>query len=111
MTGLKALVKADLDAVRDAFGNTVDDAVRKAQHAPSVARRLLGGELAEGDDLRNAVATVLLDDVLHHALAAVDREVDIDVWHRLASWVEEALEQQVVTNRINVGDLEAVGDE
>ena len=41
----------------------------------------------------------------------MDREVDVDVGHRLAARVEEALEEQVVLDRVDVGDLEAVGDE
>ncbi len=40
-----------------------------------------------------------------------DREVDVDVGHRLAARVEEALEEKVVLDRVDVGDLEAVGDE
>ena len=39
------------------------------------------------------------------------REVDIDVRHRLPTRIQEALEQQVVLERVDVGDLEAVGDE
>ena len=41
----------------------------------------------------------------------VDGEVDVDVGHRLAARVEEALEEQVVADRVEVRDLEAVGDE
>ena len=49
--------------------------------------------------------------VVDDALAAGDGEVDVHVGHRLAARVEEALEQQVVADRVDVGDLEAVGDE
>ena len=54
---------------------------------------------------------VLLAHVVDDALAAVDGEVDVDVGHRLAARVEEALEEQVVADRVDVGDLEAVRDE
>ena len=49
--------------------------------------------------------------VVDDALAALHGEVDVDVGHRLAAGVEEALEHQVVADRVDVGDLEAVGDE
>ena len=111
LAGLQALVEADLNAVGDALGDAIDGAVRETKHPAGVARGLLGGELAKGDDLRHALAPVLLDDVVHHALAAVHREVDIDIGHGLAARVEESLEQQVVADRIDVGDLEAVGDQ
>ncbi len=49
----------------------------------------------------------VVDDLAAPALA----EVDVDVGQRDALGVEEALEDQVVLDRIDVGDAEAVGDE
>src|SRR5213079_1631546 len=46
-----------------------------------------------------------------YAVAPIDGEVDVHVRHRLAARVEEALEDQVVLDRVDVGDLEAIGDE
>src|SRR5207253_2759834 len=40
-----------------------------------------------------------------------DREGDVGVRERLAARVEEALEEQPVADRVDVGDLEAVGGE
>src|SRR5439155_15348658 len=62
-------------------------------------------------DLGDGVAAVLRGDVVDDAVASVDREVDVHVGHRLPAGVEEALEEQVVLDRVDVGDLEAVGDE
>ena len=39
------------------------------------------------------------------------REVDVDVRHRLSPRVQEALEEEVVADRVDVRDLERVGDE
>src|SRR5204863_905356 len=52
-----------------------------------------------------------LGDVVDDGVASVDGEVDVHVGPRLPAWVEEALEEQVVVDRVDVGDLEAVGDE
>src|SRR5215203_286587 len=41
----------------------------------------------------------------------LDGEVDVDVRHRLAAGVEEPLEEEVVLDRVDVGDLERVGGE
>ena len=49
----------------------------------------------------------VLDDLAAPALA----EVDVDVGQRHALGVQEALEDQVVLDRIDVGDPQAVGDE
>ena len=108
---LHALLEADLHAFRDELRDAVDGAEGQAQHAAGVAHRGLRGELAERDDLRHALAPVLLGHVVDHALAAVHREVDVDVGHRLAARVQEALEQQVVADRVDVGDAQRVGHE
>ena len=79
-------------------------AERQPQHAADVARGRLRRELAERDDLRHPLAAVLVDHVVHDALAAGDGEVDVDVGHRLAARVQEALEQQLVADRVDVGD-------
>ena len=103
--------RATHDRVRDQLGELVALAVLVAEHAGGVARRRAREHLAEGDDLRDRLAAVLLDDVLHHALTAADGEVDVDVRHRHALGVEEALEEQVVAQRIEVGDPQGVGDD
>ena len=88
------------------FASRSPVAVVVAEHARGVARRRAREHLAERDDLRDRLLAVLLGHVADHALAAADREVDVDVRHRHALGVEEALEQQVVAQRIDVGDLQ-----
>ncbi len=78
------------------------------EHAPGVAHRRARRHRPEGDDLRDAVSSVLLGDVVDDAVASLDSEVDVHVRHRLAAWVQEPLEEQVVADRVDVGDLEAV---
>ena len=111
---LQALLEARAaahDRLRDQLREAVAGRVVVAEHAGGVAGRRARRHLAEGDDLGDRLAPVLLLHVADHALAAADREVDVDVRHRLARRVEEALEQQVVGERVEVGDVERVGDD
>ena len=103
--------RAALLGIGDQLGQAVADAVVVAEHARGVARRGAREHAAEGDDLRHAVGAVLVGHVADHAVAAADGEVDVDVRHRHALGVEEALEQQVVAERIDVRDPERVGDD
>src|SRR6202012_3459546 len=64
----------------------------------------------EGDDLCDLVAAVLARDVFNDLAAPVHAEVDVDIGHRDALWVEEAFEEELVLQRIDVGDLHDVGD-
>ena len=54
---------------------------------------------------------VLLAHVLDHFAAPLEAEVDVDVGHRHAFRIQEALEEQVELERADVGDAERVGDE
>ena len=60
-------------------------------------------------------ATLLLAVALLHvvddSLAPVDAEVDVEIRHRHALGIEEALEQQAEAQRVEIGDGERVGDE
>ncbi len=112
--GLQALLEAGAaahDRLRDELCEPVAGAVVVAQHPGGVPRCGARRHLAEGDDLRDRLAAVLLLDVAHHPLAATDREVDVDVRHGLSGRVEEALEEEVVRERVEVRDVEAVGDD
>ena len=96
---------------RDQLGDAVAEQVRQVEHAADVAHRRLRGHRAEGRDLRHRLRAVLLLDVVDDAVAAVLAEVDVEVRHRHALGIEEALEQQPVAQRIEIGDAERVGDE
>ncbi len=108
---LHALLERLARSFRDQLRDPVDGAVGDLEHATGIADGGAGGHRREGDDLRDAVAAVLLGHVVDHPLAAGDREVDVHVGHRLAARVQEPLEHQVVLDRVEVGDLEAVGDD
>ena len=109
--GLERFVERLPRAFRHELRDPVDDAIRDLEHAPRVAKRGAGRHLRERDDLGDAVAPVLLCDVVDDALAALDGEVDVHVGHVLAGGIEEALEQEPVPERVDVRDLEAVGGE
>ncbi len=108
---LHAVREVDLRPLGDELRDPVDRAVRDVEHAAGVPDRGPRHHRPEGDDLRDAIAAVLLGDVVDDLVAAEDREVDVDVRHRLATRVQEALEEEVVLDRVDVRDLEAVGDE
>ena len=95
------------DRLRDLVGVGVGD-VHHARHVADDGPRL---HRAEGDDLRDVLAAVLARDVLDDLAAAAFAEIDVDVGQRHALGIEEALEDQVVLDRIDVGDPQAIRDE
>jgi hypothetical protein len=68
----------------------------------------VGGAIQQQNahDLRHVFAAILLRHVLDHLDAPPLAEIHVDVGQRHALGVEEALENQVVVQRIDVGDPE-----
>ena len=97
--------------VRHELAQPVHLAVRHLQHAADVAQHGARLQLAVGDDLGDAVGAILLLDVIDDAIALFLAEVDVEVRHRDALGVEEALEQQAEPQRVEIGDGQRVGDE
>ncbi len=97
------------DQRRHGLGDPVPHAVGLAEHPRRVTHggpRLDGGER---DDLGHLVAAVPLGGVAHHVGPVALVEVHVDVGHLLAARVQEALEQQVVADGVEIDDPQAVG--
>ena len=82
----------------------------EAQDSRRVPDPLLPLDRLERDDLRDVVGAVPVGHVLDDLVAAAHVEVHVDVGHLLALGVQEALEDQPVPQRVEVGDPQAVRD-
>ena len=117
--GLQARLVVDGALERDRVGRIlrhelaelVDLPVGHLQDAADIAQHAARLQGAEGDDLRDLIAAVLLLHVADHLVAAVLAEIDVEVRHRDAFRIEKALEQEPEADRIEIGDGERVGDE
>ena len=108
---LERLVERHVERGRNLLGDLVDVGKRHLEHAAHVADDGLRLHRPERDDLRDVLAAVLPRDVLDDLAAAPLAEVDVDIGQRHALGVEEALEDEIEVERIDVGDPQAVGDE
>ena len=97
--------------LRHQLAQLVDLAVGHLQHAADVAQHAARLQRAEGDDLRHLVAAVALLHIFDDFAAAVLAEVDVEVRHRHAFWIQKALEQQAEADRIEIGDGERIRDQ
>ena len=104
-----AVFEGDLRAFGHELGDAVGGAVGHVHDPGGVAYGLTHLDGAEGGDLGHPIAAVLLGHVVDHPFAALHREIDVDVGHADAVRVEEALEQQVVGQGVEVGDAQQIG--
>ena len=105
------LFERHADFERHLLGDPVHESVRMTEDPARVANDGLGRHRAVSDDLGHALAAVALRNVLDHAVPAFHAEIDVEVRHGYALGVQEALEQQVVFERVEVGDSEHEGDQ
>ena len=108
---LERVLERDPELERDQLRDAIDKAVRKAEHAADVAHDRPRRERAERDDLGHPVAPVAVRDVVDDLVAPRHAEVDVEVRQRHALRIQEALEQEVVPDRVEVRDPEHPGDE
>ena len=96
-------------------GHELREAIRvrrgEAKHAAHVADHGARLHRPEGDDLPDRGLSVLLPHVVDDLAAALVAEVDVDVRHRDAFRIQEALEEEVELERVHVGDAERVADD
>ena len=95
--------------VGDQLADAVAEGVAHVQHTPDVADRRARRHGAEGGDLAHRVLAVLALDVVDHAVAVGLAKVDVEVGHRHSLGVQEAFEQQLILQGIEVGDLQRIG--
>ena len=110
--GVEDLLERDVLAHhrgRHRLGDPVAHRERVAEDPAGVLDGLLGLDGAVGDDQGDPVVAVLVGDVADDLAAPTLVEVDVEVGHRDAVGVEEALEDQAVLERVEVGDPHRVG--
>ena len=97
------------------IGDHLRDPVRlarlEAQDPAHVSNDGAALHRSEGDDLADRVPAVLLPHVLDHLSPPLEAEVDVDIRHRDPFGVQEALEEELVLDGVQVGDAQAVGHE
>ena len=108
---LDGLLQRDVERRRHHLGEALHIGERHFEHAAHVLDGGARAQRVEGDDLRHLLAAVLLGDVLDHLAAAVHAEIDVDIGHADALGIEEALEEQAVLQRVDIGDRHGVADQ
>ena len=102
--------RAPHDRLGDGLRDPVADRIGMVQHPRRVAYGGPSLDGGEGDDLRHLVAPVAVGRVADQVVPVTGVEVHVDVGHLPAAGVQESLEQQVVAQRIETGDTQAVRD-
>ena len=102
------LVNCDFQVVGDQLRNTVHVPVRNVQRSADVPHDAFGSHSSEGDDLAHIVTAVFPAHVVQDLGAPVHAEIHVDVGRRDSFRVEKAFEEEVILERVDIGDPQAV---
>jgi hypothetical protein len=96
---------------RDHLCDRVTAGVRKVQNTSHIPHNTLGRQGTEGNDLYHLILSVFLDHVIDDFLPAFEAEVNIDIRHGYPFRVQETLKEQIIAHRIDISDLQTVGND
>ena len=105
---LQRPVDGDVQLIGNHFGDSVHVSVGKVHHPAHVADHALGRHGTEGNDLHHLLLPVFSSHIIDDLLPPFEAEVDINIRHGHTFRIQETLEQQIVTDGVDVGDFQAV---
>ena len=106
----QSFVQCHVDGHGDLLRDHVGLCKCHGKHTPYIADRSAGGQRAESDDLGDMILPVDAVHIVDDFTPTVDAEVYVDIRHGNTFRVEKAFKEQTVFDRVNIGDVQAVGD-
>ena len=97
--------------IRNELADAIAEGVAHVHDAAHIAHHSACSHRAKRHDLTHRIFAVFGLHVINHAITIGLAKVDIKVGHRDALGVQEALKQQLVLQRIKIGNFERIGYE
>ena len=94
---------------RNQLGEPIGIPIGNIENPRHILEYRLGCHAVKGDDLGHLVLAVAARHIVDHLATAFDAEVGINIRHGFTFRIEEALKQQAIDDRINVGNPQGVG--
>jgi len=100
--------EGDARAFRYKLGKPVGFSQRQLLYPTHITYGHFGGHGAEGDDLGHLVLTVFFNHPLEHLLTPVLIKIDINIGEGSPIGIEESFKQEVIFERVDIGDTGTV---
>ena len=107
---LQRLVQRHMQRGRNELCDHIRLGIGEAQRPADVADGAACRHRTEGRDLRHMIVAVFPAHIVHDLATAGVAEVHIDIGHRHALRVQEAFEEEAVFHRVDLGDVQRIGD-
>ena len=97
--------------VWDLFCQSVDIRKRHPEHSADISYRVFCFHAAESHYAGNMIGAIFSFNVFDNLSAPILAEIDVEVGHRNAFWVDEPFKEEVIFDRIDLGYAYAVSDQ
>ena len=101
-------LQAVRQTLRDSLTQRIRDVERQFLYTSHILDRVLGSHTGVGDDMRAVFMTIFVHYPLQHPTSTIIVEVGIDIREVHTVRVQETLKQQVVFQRVYLGDTQAI---
>ena len=105
---LQCSTQSHFQIVRNKFGNTVNFTICHIHGSANIADCSFGAHCSKGNNLADAVATVLIDHVLDDFATAILAEVDVNIRHGDTFRIEETLKQEIIGEWVKIGYFDGI---
>ena len=106
----KGLFKRELGIGGHHFGDGIYLAERNFQHPPDILDCGFRLQCSERDNLPDALITVFSADIVDNLLPPFEAKVNVKVRHGNTFGIKEAFKQQLIFERVDIGDPHRIGD-
>ena len=106
---LQRFFDGHVQLIGNKLGNRINLRVGKPHGSADISDGAPRQHGAEGDNLCHMIGAVLAHHIVNDLRTALVAEIDIEIRHGNALRIEEALKQQVILHRVDIGDADAVG--
>ena len=107
---LQCLINGDIQLLRDHLGKTVYIIIRKIHHSSHITDHTLCRQCTEGYDLDHLFLAIFAADIVNNLLSSFEAEININIGHGHTLRVQEAFKQQIILDRVNIRDLQRIGN-
>ena len=108
---LQSPVDGNVEFVGDHLRYGVHKSIGQIHDPSHVPDHALCSQRTESHDLNHFFRSIFPSHIIDHFLPALEAEIHVDIRHGHTLRIQESLEQQIIADGIDVGDVQAVGDD
>ena len=105
---LQSFVDCDIQFLRDHLGDRIHLCIRQIHHTSDITDNASRCQRTKRNDLNDTVIAIFSSDVINNLLPSFKTKVNVNIRHGYSFRVEKTLEQQIITNWIQLCDAQCI---